>query len=434
MYKSKVQMYVEHKGINEGRVVLHSDLNNFFASVECKKRPELTLFPVAVCGSVKDRHGIVLAKNEKAKKYGVKTGDAIWQAKLCCPDLIVVEPNYDDYMYYSGMVRGIYCQYSERVEPFGLDEAWIDLTGSRHIKTLSDGYDAANEIRNRVFEETGLTVSIGVSDNKVFSKLASDYKKPDAVTLFGPDNYLDTVAKMDVGELLFVGRSSKATLSDYGIRTIGQAAKAQESFMGSVLGKNGKRIHLDASGFDCSVVSRTGEVGEIKSIGNSTTPCHDLNGIDEVSAVFHSLSEKVAWRLRSACLMCSKVSISVRDTSLLTTEHQCAVVPTDNALDIAKAAIRLFCDKYDVSVPVRSVGVRTSKLSGVNSAFQISLFDTETQKREKRRKLDEAVDGIRKKYGIGAVKRAVMCSEQMLDYRDFAFFRERHSVANARNF
>jgi len=434
MYKRKAGLYAQHCGVNEGRIVLHSDLNNFFASVECKRRPELSCFPVAVCGSVKDRHGIVLAKNMKAKNAGVKTGQAIWQAKQLCPSLMVVEPDYNEYMYYSGMVRGIYSQYSDMVEPFGLDEAWIEVTGDRHIKTLSDGYELAEEIRKRVYRETGLTVSIGVSDNKVFAKLASDYKKPDAVTVFGPDNYFETVSKIDVGELLFVGRSSRERLRMYGINTIGDAANAGEEFLKSILGKNGERICTDACGFDLSRVTRVGEVGQIKSVGNSVTTCHDLETFEEISSVFHTLCEKVAWRLRSAGFLCTTISISVRDTSLCTTEHQCGIEPTDNALEIAKTAIRLYKEKYAENTSARSVGVRTSNLLGKNTACQISLFDTCVQKREKRRILDNTVDQIRKKYGINSVKRAVMCNEQTLDYRDFAFFRERHSVAQARNF
>ena len=183
------RMYVERMGVNEGRIVLHSDLNNFFASVECKNNPSLAGFPVAVCGNKEDRHGIVLAKNEIAKKCGVKTAEAIWQAKQKCPSLVIVPPNYDEYVRYSGMVKSVYAEYTDRVESFGIDEAWIELTGDIKIKTLEQGQCIAEEIRERIKRKTGLTVSVGVSDNKIFSKLASDYKKPDAVTVFGPHNY-----------------------------------------------------------------------------------------------------------------------------------------------------------------------------------------------------------------------------------------------------
>ena len=179
----KSELYINHSGINEGRVILHSDLNNFFASVECRKRPDLQGFCVAVCGSVKDRHGIVLAKNELAKKYKIKTGQPIWQAKNLCPELVVLPPDYNEYLYYSGLVGGIYSGYSDRIEPFGMDEAWIDITHSCDVKSLDDGVMVAHEIRRKIKKETGLTVSIGVSDNKVFSKLASDYKKPDSTII-----------------------------------------------------------------------------------------------------------------------------------------------------------------------------------------------------------------------------------------------------------
>ena len=221
-----MEEYISGKGVNSGRIVLHSDLNNFFASVECKKNPELWDVPVAVCGRREDRHGIVLAKNEKAKRAGVKTAEAIWQAKKKCPHLVVVPPDYDEYVRYSAMVKKIYSDYSDRVESFGMDEAWIELTGDINVKTLEDGRKVAEEIRQRIKKEIGLTVSIGVSDNKVFSKLASDYKKPDAVTVFGPFNYESAVKELDIGEMLFVGRSAKSRLHLYGINTIGDMASS----------------------------------------------------------------------------------------------------------------------------------------------------------------------------------------------------------------
>lgn len=397
------QKYVNKQGINEGRIVLHSDLNNFFASVECKKRPELKGLPVAVCGSREDRHGIVLAKNELAKKCGVKTAEAIWQAKLKCPDLVIVPPNYDEYVRYSRKVKEIYYGYTDLIEGFGMDEAWIELTGDRKVKTLEQGACIADEIRKRVKKETGLTVSVGVSDNKIFAKLASDYKKPDAVTVFGPDNYDDVIKKLDVGELLFVGRSTRAKLHLYGINTIGELVGTNSFFMKSMLGKNGESLYRDACGANNAKVSRWGESDDAKSIGNSVTLPRDLCNIDEVHGVFCALAEKVAYRLRSAGFAAKTVCISVRSTGLVTTEKQMPVELTSNAVEIADAATRLYIENYNVNKPVRSVGIRTTNLISKNIGVQLEMFDKSYLKREKLAKIDNTVDEIRGRYGVDSI-------------------------------
>ena len=397
------QRYVNKQGINEGRIVLHSDLNNFFASVECKHRPELCNFPVAVCGSRADRHGIVLAKNEIAKRSGVKTAEPIWQAKQKCPDLLIVPPDYDEYVRYSRMVKEIYYQYTDLVEGFGMDEAWIELTGDCKIKNLEQGGIVADEIRKRVKKKTGLTVSVGVSDNKVFSKLASDYKKPDAVTVFGPNNYEEIVSKIDIGELLFVGRSTRARLHMYGINTIGDIAFSNGFLLKSMFGKNGERLYSDACGANIDRVARWGESDEAKSVGNSVTLPKDLENIDDVHGVFCALAEKVAYRLRSAHLAAKTVCISVRSTGLVTTEKQMPVNVTSNAVEIADAATRLYVENYDVNVPVRSVGIRTTNLVGRDDDVQMNLFDKSYIKREKLDKIDNAVDEIRGRFGAHSI-------------------------------
>ncbi len=397
---STAEEYIKGKGVNRGRIVLHSDLNNFFASVECKKNPSLWNVPVAVCGSKEERHGIVLAKNELAKRAGVKTAEAIWQAKQKCPHLTIVPPDYDEYVRHSAMVKRIYADYSDRVEGFGMDECWIELTGDINIKTLSDGERIANEIRKRVKGETGLTVSVGVSDNKVFSKLASDFKKPDAVTVFGPFNYESAVSVMDVGEMLFVGRSARSRLHLYGINTIRELADSGELFMKTVMGKNGIRMHEDACGANTSPVARIGESNtETKSVGNSVTLPRDLESLDEVSRVLHLLSDKVAWRLRSGGFACKTVCISVRDTSLITTEKQCPVKRTSNSIEIAHAAIELFSENYDVNKPIRSVGVRCTGLVNMKEHVQLDMFDDTQLFRNRREEVDSVIDQIRMKHG-----------------------------------
>lgn len=397
------QKYINKQGINEGRIVLHSDLNNFFASVECKHRPELSTFPVAVCGNKADRHGIVLAKNEIAKKSGVKTAEPIWQAKQKCPDLIIVPPNYDEYVRYSRMVREIYYQYTDLVEGFGMDEAWIELTGDRKIKTLEQGGMIADEIRKKIKKKTGLTVSVGVSDNKIFSKLASDYKKPDAVTIFGPHNYENVISKIDIGELLFVGRSTRAKLHLYGINTIGDLACSSDFFMKSMLGKNGENLYRDACGANSDKVARMGCADKAKSVGNSVTLPKDLENFDDVHNVLCALAEKVAYRLRSAKLAAKTVCISVRSTGLVTTEKQLPVDITSNAVEIADAATRLYADNYDINTPVRSVGIRTTNLVNSDDAVQLNMFDNSYIKREKRAKIDNTVDEIISRYGVGSI-------------------------------
>ena len=399
----QAQNYVDRKGINEGRIVLHSDLNNFFASVECLKRPDLEGRPVAVCGSREDRHGIVLAKNEIAKKCGVKTAEAIWQAKSKCADLVILPPNYDEYVRYSRMVSAIYLEYSDMVEGFGMDEAWIELTGDYRINSLERARFTAEEIRKRVKEKTGLTVSIGVSDNKIFSKLASDYKKPDAVTVFGPHNYKELVCGLDIGDMIFIGRNAKSKLSLFGIETIGNVAGTSLAFMKRIFGKVGENMFLNAVGANTSRVARWGESPEEKSIGNSVTLPYDLENKEAVKSVFCALAEKVAYRLRSKGFAARTVCISVRSTSLATSERQCRMDATSNAVEIARAAMELYKESFDVSKPVRSVGIRTTNLVSMKADEQVSMFDTSFLRREKLSKIDVATDKIREKYGMEAI-------------------------------
>lgn len=416
-----LEKYINNRGINEGRIVLHSDLNNFFASVECKHRPELVGKPVAVCGNKADRHGIVLAKNEIAKKCGVVTAEAIWQAKIKCPELVIVPPDYDEYVRYSRIVKEMYYNYTDMIESFGIDEAWIELTGDRRIKTLEQGVCVAEEIRNRVKKETGLTVSIGVSDNKIFAKLASDFRKPDAVTLLGPCNYESTVMKMDVGELLFVGRNTKARLHLYGIDTIGNLACSNDIFMRSILGKNGESLYRDACGANTSKVARWGETEQAKSVGNSVTLPHDLKNEAEVHAVFCALAEKVAYRLRSGGFAAKTVCISVRSTELSTTEKQTRVDVTSNAVEIAAAATKLYAENYNVNTPVRSVGIRATNLVNKNCGVQLDIFDTGHLVREKRNKIDNTVDIIRKRYGVNSITHVSAMKIDMLSHNATSF-------------
>ena len=296
------------------KVVLHSDANCFYASVEMLYHPEYAGKPLAVGGDPEARHGIVLTANYVAKRKGVKTGMALWQAKQVCPDLIFVPPRMDLYLKFSSMLREIYSEYTNQVEPYGCDEAWLDVTDSFSLK--GDGRKIAEEINRRVKKELGITVSIGISWNKIFAKLGSDYKKPDGITEFNRTNYRELIWKLPVSDLLYVGRSTNRTLQKYGIRTIGELARTDPSFLERQLGKMGLVIYSFANGWDDSPVSVEGYQAPIKSMGNSTTTPRDLENDQDVQIILMALAESVAARLRKHGFKCNVVSISIRDNGL----------------------------------------------------------------------------------------------------------------------
>ncbi len=414
MLSREAENYINHKGINEGRVVLHSDLNNFFASVECLKHRALNNYPVAVCGSKDERHGIVLAKNNIAKKFGIKTGQVIWQAKQLCPNIIVLNPHYEEYLYYSNIIRKIYSGYSDRVEPFGMDEAWVDVTGNDGVRTLSDGVRTANSIRKKIYEQTGLTVSIGVSDNKTFSKLASDYRKPDAVTVFGPDEYMGIISKLSIGEMMYAGRSSQKRLKSFSVETIGDAAQKDMLTFKSILGKNGVNLYLNACGYDISRVTKTDDEDIIKSIGNSATPPRDLCGLEDIKLMLHALCDKVCSRLRKAGLRATVLQIHVRDTALNITERQCGILPTDNEVYLTVQAVKLYFSNFSDELKIRSIGIRASGLIKNTENYQRSLFQLTKEEEMRSQNIDKTVDELRKRYGLGIIKRGILCTDKSL--------------------
>ncbi|MBO4331276.1 MAG: DNA polymerase IV, partial [Oscillospiraceae bacterium] len=279
-----------------GRVIFHSDMNSCFASIECLYDPSLRGKPVSVCGDIEARHGIVLASTPEAKRCGVRTGEAIWEAKRKCPELVTVLPHYDRYLKFSRLSREIYGEYTDLVEPFGLDEAFLDVSGC--VSLSGDGKALANEIRRRVKQELGITVSIGVADNKIFAKLGSDLKKPDAVTVLPREKSRDTVWPLPVGALLGVGRSTERKLTGCGISTIGALACCGEEFLRAFLGKMGTVLHTYANGMDASPVLPIGEASVIKSISNGTTPPRDIRSPEDAGIIITMLSESVASRLR----------------------------------------------------------------------------------------------------------------------------------------
>ncbi len=383
------------------RTILHSDINNFYASVECMLNPDLKDKYVAVCGNREDRHGIVLAKNQKAKMCGVMTGETIWQAQAKCPELIIVPPHFDQYLKYSELVHQIYLKYTNLVEPFGMDECWLDVTGSRMI--FGDGETIADKIREDVKSKTGLTVSIGVSFNKIFAKLGSDMKKPDAVTVIPYADFKSKVWSLPACELLGVGRATYKKLKANSIYTIGDIATTPLKYLKSKLGKWGETLWIYANGYENSpVYDYEFDVTE-KSIGHGVTLVCDLTEDVQVWNVIYKLCENISHRLRARGLYAGSVALSVKDTYLKCEEHQAPLdTQTQSMRDIAKGAFELFKKNYDFSKNVRALSVRAINLTSKKLSVQTSIFCDET-KRKKQEKAEAVLDKLQQKYGTYTV-------------------------------
>lgn len=383
------------------RTILHCDLNSFFASVELLSHPELRQQPVAVCGNPENRHGIILAKNEPAKKYGVKTAETIWQAKGKCPDLILLPSHHGEYRKYSRLVNALYEQYTDLVEPFGIDECWLDVTGSMHLFGGS-GQAVAERLRMEVKERFGLTISVGVSFNKIFAKLGSDYKKPDAVTVISRENYRDIVWPLPVTDLLFVGHSSAGILSRYGVHTIGQLAAFDRGALAQLLGKQGEQLWLYANGLEDSPVTPAGTYVPPKSVGNGETFSHDLLGFEQLHEGLRPLAEQVARRLRKHHMKCTGVQLTIRDPHFRDICRQRPLpAPTCTALDLIHTAAQILRDCWPEGAPVRALTLTAISLVPEDQASeQVDLFDcTAPQRRAKRETLERTMDQLRSKYG-----------------------------------
>lgn len=395
------------------RSVLHIDMNACYASIECLYDPSIRNLPVAVGGDVEARHGIILAKNQIAKRFGVRTGEALWQAKQKCPELHIVPPHFDRYLRFSRMAREIYADYTDLVEPFGLDEVWCDVTGTQKLRER--GLEAlANEIRERVKFELGITVSVGASWNKIFAKLGSDYKKPDAVTVFTPENYRDKVWSLPASDLLGVGRATERKLASRGIHTIGDIAAAPPSMLRGILGKWGLILHDFATGYDSSPVARAGDEAVIKSIGNSTTTPRDLCCDEDAGIVYWMLCESVAERMRESGFLCRGVQVHIRDNELASFERQLKLEsPTCLASVLHEAAMRLLRENWDWHKPLRSIGMRATDLLPASTPVQCSIFE-DSERQEKRERLERSVDDLRRRFGHYCVGRAVCVSDPTL--------------------
>lgn len=388
------------------RTVLHSDINCCYAQIECQAKPELRGRPVVVGGDEEARHGIVLAKNLLAKRAGVKTAMTLWEARKMCPGLVVVPPDYRLYMRVSRCARKIYYDYTDRVEPFGPDEAWLDVTGTHRCLGLSP-VEIAREISERMVAELGISVSVGVSWNKILAKFGSDYKKPDAVTEITRDNYQKIVWGAPVRDLLYVGPATERKLHSSGVDTIGQLACASDELLKNRLGKMGFVLRGFARGEDDTPVKPYDQkaadvVRDVKSYGNGLTAPKDICDAQSAKAYVWMLSESVAQRMREGRALARTVSVGARAADdLCTRSRQCKLpLATNITLEVARASWKLLRDlePLDGTHPLRGLHVRASDLEPADADLQTSLFDP-MPRRTEMGVLDESIDDLRRRYG-----------------------------------
>lgn len=385
------------------RIILHCDMNSFYASVELLEHPELQGKPVAVSGSPDNRHGIILAKNEEAKRMGVRTAETIWQARSKCPELHFLKPHHEKYQAYSRMINEIYESYTDMVEPFSIDESWLDVTGSTLL--FGSGIEIADKIRNQVFRETGLTLSAGVSFNKIFAKMGSEYKKPNATTLISRANFQELLWPMDAGELFFVGAATKNRLAEQGIRTIGDIAQSDRGFLQSLLGKQGPQLYDYANGLENSPVSRSWERQKVKSVGNGITFRRNLVNMEEVRIGLTALSDTVAGRLRKVEMKCQGVKVDIRGSSFRTISRQKQLPsPTNLAEELIRSAMELVLASWDFRESIRMLTVTGIQLCEEDFCQQLSLFPQDEESRRKTENVERAIDAIRLKYGSGGIQ------------------------------
>jgi len=384
------------------RVILHCDMNGFYASVELLSRPDLDGKPVAVCGDPESRHGIILAKNELAKAAGVVTAETIWQAKKKCPDLELVRPHRSKYTHYSRIINQIYLRYTDLVEPFSIDESWLDVTASQ--KLFGSGKQIADEIRRVVREETGLTLSAGVSWNKIFAKLGSDYKKPDATTEITRENYRGILWPLPAGDMIFVGKSTADKLLKSGIKTIGDLALSNPKMLTALLGKQGQTLWTYANGYDDAPVARYGEGEPVKSVGNGITFRRNLMTEDDILTAVTGLSDTVATRLRHHRLKAFGVKVDIKDPAFTVISRQKQLfVPTNLASEFSRAAMELIHESWQAGAPIRMLTITGINLCDETCEEQISLFAGDNESHQQGEKIERTMDDIRSRFGSAAI-------------------------------
>lgn len=394
------------------RVILHCDMNGFFASIELLDYPELRDKPMAVCGNPRSRHGIILAKNEIAKAHGIVTAETLWQARKKCPDLVTVPPHHEKYRHYSRLINGLYQEFTDQVEPFSIDESWLDVTGSRRL--FGTGVEIANAIRKKVKETYSLTLSVGVSFNKIFAKMGSEYKKPDATTEITRDNFRNILWPMDIGELFFVGEVTAQKLRTCGIKTIGELAVSDRFMVMELLGKHGGEIHDYANGLDITPVLRFDQLERMKSVGHGTTFSRNISGMKEIRTAVTGLSDEVASRLRKNRVKAFGVKVDIKDPGLKTISRQIQLDNPTNLTDrIAEAAMEIIGKSWQNRNPIRMLTVTGINLCDENQAEQLSLFASENVRTDVSEKAERAIDDIRDRFGNDAIKFASTIKNDM---------------------
>lgn len=393
----------------QDRVILHCDANNFFASVETVSKPELTGKPVAVSGNAQKRTGIILAKNEIAKKFGVATGEAIWQAKQKCPDLICLSPHHELYEEYSRKLYDIYSSYTDKIEQFGIDECWLDITGSMRIFESAD--NVAQLIRQRVKDELHITVSIGISFCKIFAKIGSDLKKPDAITKITRQNYKQILYPMPINTIIGIGRRIEKTLHRMNVYSLQDYVNLPSALILAKFGKLGIELKEKLEGFDTSDVKK--DIPVPKSVGNGTTTITDINSKEEFMATISYLSERVAKRLREKGLMAFGIGIWVKSSFFETNSKEQKIdFATNSSSVISQEAFKLLCEFWNFSVSARAVRVRTFDLINEHDLTQASLFFD-----EKKQGLGFGLDKIWSKYGPNAITLASNLKSDFINRR-----------------
>lgn len=394
------------------RIIIHSDMNSCYASIECSLNPELKGKPVAVGGDEESRHGIILAKTLEAKRFGVVTGEPLWQARRKCPELIIVPAHFDVYMKYSALAHDIYARYTDRIEPMGLDEAWCDITGS--ILAFGSKEKIAKEIKEAFKNELGITVSIGISFNKIFAKLGSDLAGCDDICQISKEDFKEKVWPLEAGAIMGVGRRTAKRLNACGIKTVGDLAACSPEWLKLNFGVVGIEMWRYANGLDDSEVAKDGYIPVAKSIGHGITCQADLVDENEVWKVFLSLAQNVSQKLKKDELEACGVQIGIRDTTLSTKQFQCELsVATQSAFEISKAALNLFNENYSWNYDVRALTVRAINLRSVNSPFQIDMTH-DYQKHKKQKIIDDTVLSIRRRFGEKAVFNCCLMTEEKM--------------------
>lgn len=403
------------------RIIFHCDMNGYFASVEELHSPHLREVPMAVCGNPESRRGIITAKNEKAKKFGIQTAETVYSALRKCPDLVLRPPRHGEYEKYCDLANGIYLQYTDLVEPASIDESYLDVTGSLYLFG-GDAKKLADEIRERIHTELGLTISVGVSFNKFFAKMGSEMKKPNATTVISRENYKTKLWSLPIGNMFMVGKAAEATLYSMNIRTIGALAQGEPSFLEKKLGKHGEYLYRCANGMDDAPVRAYGDVEQPKTIGNGMTFKRDLITREDIATAIKALSDTVATRLRNHQMKCMSVQVTIKAPNLVVITRQKPLdAPTHLAADLSKVCIELIEKNWRIGSPIRLLTVTAQKLVHKDAAVeQLTLFQTETdESRRKKEKLELAVDQVRRRFGRASLTTAAIVKNDLGINEDF---------------